>query len=489
MSFLKDSISYSSSRISSNGLGFIRGLLIRIILIPEILGIYNFIQVILSSLSVIDFGASAAASRELPLIRGSKDFKNERITRSTVLWFSFFQSILISMGVFIYAYYNHSYINSDLLKYLIVISLLILSSFNNSYEIFFSAAQKYISLSKILFITSIIEFIFYISGAYFFSINGLLFSVVISSLFKLIISFYFSYQDKINSKIEFSILKLKQLLMFGFPLRLIDYPMQYMLIVDLIWITKFMDIGSLAIYTTAQLFFKQSNQISSAFGTVFETRIIQFYGKNIPWFKISNLIKSYMYIQLLIIVPIIIWIGSIFIPFILRHFLSNYTQASDLIVYLLLTNFFIVINSGLTIPWFIKKKLKSRGISNFFGLLCLVITLYYFWFFLENKTLISVVKSVIFSYLIYFVYMLFNVGKELWSLKEIFKILIIILLSFSWTSLIIIYSYSFTISDLSFINDLFRTITIGFISLISLLPIIGIGLYLSNIKNFLRYLN
>ena len=487
MSFLKDSISFSASTILNQIITLFRGIILRIILIPEILGIYNLIQVIGGFLITLDLGISSAAARDLPILRGQKDIKNELISRSTVLWFSVFQSIIVIIFFLVYIkYFDTSYSS---LTITIVSIILFCSSIITPYEIFLRSAQKYSSLSIIIILLGVVEFIFYLIPSYFFGINGLLFGVVFSLIIKVISITFISIKNKITTKFNFSIRKIKKFLKFGFPLKLVDYPMQYMVIMDLLWVTKFMDLKSLAIYTTANLFFKQSNQLSNTIGVVFETRIIKHYGKHESWEKISELIKSYIFFQLITIVPIIICLCSIAIPFIIRQFLPNYSDANEAIIYLLISNFFIVINSGMTIPWFIKKKILNRGISNLIGLIVIIISLSIFWFLFDKQSLASVAISVTLGYFFYFIYMLIAVGRELWSTKEIIKILFTTLFASIWTSIIIIYANSLMIGDLKFFDDLLRTLFIGLKSIICLSPIIGLGYYLSNFNKFIKKLD
>ena len=85
--------------------------------------------------------------------------------------------------------------------------------------------------------------------------------------------------------------------------------------------------------------------------------------------------------------------------------------------------------------------------------------------------------------------MLIAVGRELWSTKEIIKILFTTLFASIWTSIIIIYANSLMIGDLKFFDDLLRTLFIGLKSIICLSPIIGLGYYLSNFNKFIKKLD
>ena len=490
MSFLKDSISFSISTLSVQIISLFRGIVIRIILVPEILGIYNLIQVVLGFITVFDFGASSAAGRELPILRGKNNTANESLMRSTVLRFTMGQSILVALGTVIYAlFFDNDYFSLGILGFLIALFLLIIGSIINVYDIFLRCSQKYVALSSIIITVGVFEALAFVFGAYLGGINGLLIGVIATALFKLILSVIIGYKNGICVRLDFSFSQIKKLLSYGFPLRVIDYPMQYMVMVDLLWVTKFMDIASLAVYTTAQIFFKQSSQISNSIGSVFETRIIQYFGKYNSWKNIAYLIKKYMYLQLLVFVPILICVCSIFIPLVIRQFLPKYQDANQAIIYLLLANFFIVINSGLTIPWFTNKKLISRGLSNLLGLVVIILILSFFWFGLEIQELSSIAISVTLSYLFYFIYMLIMVGKELWSAKEIVKIFLMIFLAATWTGLVVIIANSYSLIGLNMYNDILRSITIFLISLVAISPVFIFGLYLSNYKQFIKMID
>ena len=490
MSFLKDSVFYSVATTSIQIIGFLRGILMRIILIPEILGIYNLIQVILGFVTVFDTGASAAASRELPILRGRNDLINESLMRASVLWFTIGQSIIVGFGTILYALLNSSqYTSLEIIGFFMVAILLVMSAVTNCYDTFYRSAQKYFSLSKIVFVMGFIEAGAYISGAYFAGIYGLLTGVVVAALVKLLVSVFIGYKNGIAIKMQFSLPMVKKLLAFGFPLRLIDYPMQYMIMADLLWVTKFMDVGSLAIYTTAQLFFKQSNQVCSTFGSVFESRIIQHFGKHNSWEQIAKIIKKYIYLQLLVVVPILIWACVTFIPFIIRQFLPKYVSANGPIIYLMLGNFFIVTNSGLTIPWFIKKKLISRGLANCIGFISTFSLLGVFWFVLKKHDLSAIAISVICGYMSYFIYILIFVGRELWTVKEIIYTMIVVLLAALWTGIIVIVGYSYTIEGQIFSTDLYRTAIIGIFTMVGIFPVILVGYKLSDYKQFIKMLD
>src|SRR4030066_1202031 len=134
MSFLKDAFSYSGINIISQIFSFTRGFIVRHILPPKIMGIWNFVQVILGVIATFDFGSTAAASRELPILRGEKKATEEIQVRSTTFWFSFFLIIVVGLGVIIYAWWNRGdYNNWQITAFYIAVVISICSSFYTNY--------------------------------------------------------------------------------------------------------------------------------------------------------------------------------------------------------------------------------------------------------------------------------------------------------------------------------------------------------------------
>ena len=81
---------------------------VRLLLGPEALGIYNYVQVIVGFIGVIDLGANAAASRALPILHGRGDPKSERLYRGTIIWFNILQSFIIALGVLFYLFLEYA---------------------------------------------------------------------------------------------------------------------------------------------------------------------------------------------------------------------------------------------------------------------------------------------------------------------------------------------------------------------------------------------
>ena len=183
-----------------------------------------------------------------------------------------------------------------------------------------------------------------------------------------------------------------------------------------------------------------------------------------------------MFAQLLVAVPLVTWAGTLGLPLLVRQLIPKYAHANDAIVVLLLGNFFIVINSGLTMPWFIKKQLLARGISNVVGLSGMVLSLVICWFLFQEHSLSAIAYASLAGYVIYFTYMVFAVGRELWGLRRSLEIYLYVLVSALWTGYVLIKGSTYIDRDITLAADLRQTFEIGCYTLIAIIPVVLIGL-------------
>ena len=185
-SFVKNAISYSGTNIVGQFITLIRGFLVRRILPPEIMGFWNLVGVIQGLMGTFDLGCSAGAIRELPIISGKGNWEEETKIRSTTLWFTFFQNIIISLFACGYVTWNfNSYGSWEIIAASVAVLMFIINGFYLSYVTFFSGALAFVPLSKVLLLSSIIEGVLFPASAYYCGLKGLMSIAVISSVFKL----------------------------------------------------------------------------------------------------------------------------------------------------------------------------------------------------------------------------------------------------------------------------------------------------------------
>lgn len=446
------------------------------------MGIWNFAQVVLGVIGTFDLGTISAADRELPILRGKRDTGEEIRVRSTVLWFSFLQFALVGVIAIGYAYWNsREYTSWQMVSFYVAAFLSLSSIISSTYTNFFQNAQYYVPLSRILLIMSFMELLAYSAGTYFWGLYGLFATTVGTAMWKS--GYLMKIGLAMGLKVRIRIYKevLWRLLHFGFPLRIIDYPNAYFKMIDLLWVTRFMDIGALALYSMSRVFFSQLSDITVRVGTVLGTQLMQEFGGGAEWDVMGEKIRRFLLAQLLVGVPFITWAGAMALPFLVRQLTPKYSAANDATIILLIGNFFVVINSGLTNPWFMQKRLLSRGISNIAGLIGMLLSLAVTWYILERRTMTDIAFATTAGYFIYFTYMLLAVGNELWGFREAIVTFLYVILAASWTGYVLFKGNSMLAGGLNFWPDLMQTLKIGSYTLIAVSPVVILGVRKSNL--------
>ena len=482
ISFAKNALAYSGTNVIAQIITLIKGFLVRRILPPEIMGFWNLVAVVQGFIGTFDLGCIAGASRELPIMTGRKDQEEENKIRSTTLWFTFFQNIVIGIFALLYVWWNRAnYVSWEITAVFVAIIIFVILSFQSTYMTFFSAAQAFVPLSKLLLVSSIIEGISFPLCAYVWGLSGIMVMAIITACLTCGLFFLYGrlYNLYLRRRIFWNVLK--RLLSFGFFLRLIDYPNALFSMASILWVTKLMNITDLALFSMARGFFLQVTDISARVGTVYTMRFLEQAGSETPRHLIARQLIQFLLFQLLVIVPVLYWSASIALPFIIRNFIPKYSDANQAISILLTCVFFYVLNSGLTNPWVLEKRLVARGIANIIGLTMMVIALAIPWFILGKRTINDVAYATVAGYFLYFVYMVIAVGKDIWRPVECIEIILSVTIAAGWTSLLLHLGHSSIQGHAGFGEDLRATLFMGGWTFFGLLPVTLYGLKRSQI--------
>lgn len=471
-SFVKNTLAYSGTNVISQFITMVRGFVVRKILPPEIMGFWNFVAVVQGFIAAYDLGSGAGATRELPLAHGRGDAPEETRIRSTTLWFTLLQNIVVSAVACGYIYWNQSnYAQEETKAAYVAIIIFLVMSFQTCYTAFYSGAQKFVPFSVLLLIGAIIEGVSFPLCAYKWGLDGIMAMAVISTCVKVVL--FVIVGQATGIRIQFRLLKnvLKRLLSFGFFLRVVDFPGAYFTLANILWVTKFMSIEALAIFSLSRGFSLQVADVSTRIGTVYTMRFLGQAGSGTPRHVIAGQMKQFLLFQLLVTVPAISWAAAVVVPFIVRNFIPDYAGANEPFIVLLTCGFFFVLNSGLTNPWVLEKKLKARGFANVVGLTTMVAALAVPWFAFGRNTILDVAYSSVAGYFIYFVYMVMAVGKDYWKLRERIEIILSVSLAAGWTYFILRSGYATTAGDVGLTASIRSTLVMACWSLAAILPI------------------
>lgn len=487
-SFIKNTLAYSGSNVIGQFIILARGFVVRRMLPPEVMGFWNFVAVIQGFIGTFDFGCIAGASRELPIMKGRGDKVEEDKIRSTTLWFTLLQNIVVGIFASLYIYWNRTnYVPWEVIAAYVGIILFVIMSFQIAYITFYTGAQVFVPLSKLLLIGTIIEGVSYPLCAYLWGIGGIMAMAIISSCLKS--GMFIFLGQKQNLRVRFGIFKntLKRLLSFGFFLRLIDYPNNLFGMASILWVTKFMSIDALALFSLARGFFLQVSDISCKLTMIYNMRFLEQSGSGVSLHVMAKQMKQFLLFQLLVSVPLLCLAAGVVLPFIIRNFIPKYSGANQAILILLVCNYFYVLNCGLTNPWVMEKRLIARGIANVVGLSVMIISLVVIWFIFGKQTINDVAYATLIGHFLYFVYMVIAVGKDLWRLHECAEIILSVTIAAGWTLFILHIGYASVAEYTGFSKILKATLFMGGWTLLAILPVPLYGLKRSQIlKGWLR---
>ncbi|MDP3181675.1 MAG: hypothetical protein Q8M54_02515 [Desulfobaccales bacterium] len=438
-------------------------------------------------IATFDLGCIAGANRELPIMRGKQDRQEEARIRSTTLWFTLLQNIAVSLFASLYIWWHRAnYVTWEIIAATVAIITFIIATFQSVYSTFFSGAQAFVPLSKVILIGSLLEGLLFPLGAYIWGLGGLMAMSIVSTVIRAWLFFFSSQALQIS--IHFKVFKdvLRRLLSFGFFLRLVDYPNALFSLASILWVTKFMTKQDLALFSMAAAFFLQVTDLTTRVGVVYSMRFLEQGGSDTPRQAMALQLKQYLFMQLLVAVPLLSWAAGVWLPFVVRTFLPKYTAAIPSIIVLLMCNYFYVLNSGLTNPWVLEKRLIARGIANLAGLLMMGSSLAVFWFLLGRRTITDLAYATLIGNSLYFIYMVIAVGKDLWRLSECLEIILAVTCAAGWTLLVLQTGYASVSPPAGWLTNLKYTLFMGGWTLAAILLVPAYGLKRSQLLTRLR---
>lgn len=432
---LKNIIAYSGVNLISQVLLFGQNFIVRGLLAPAVLGIWNYVGVIQGFLGTFDLGITAAASRELPMIRGTGDVEAETGSRSSAFWSRVAQGILLSAGTLIYLALFRNSIQHPV-AFLVAALLVVISAINEALNIFHQGAQKYISLSRVLLLTGIAQALAISLGTYLAGLTGLMICAVLVQMLLAVMLFKSCLESGLHILPRWQWQIFKRQVGFGLPFRLVDYPQSVFTMLDLLFITWFMNVGALAIYTTARFMFNSAVEMQARMSNVIITRLYEIGVTQNGRRQMATEIRDFLLLEYLLLLPTVICLALYLGSFLISQFIPKYAESVPLLGIILGATYFVPQTTLVRNFWILDKRLFSLGISNLVGLLGMAAMLYAM-VTLRGQTLASVALSMVGGSMIYYAYIMFSVGREVWGWESVLGLSLAAIVAFAYTFLIV----------------------------------------------------
>ena len=321
--FFKDVIFYSGSNFFSNILNFITAVVIRKILQPAFMGLYNEIMLIFDYAQHSHLGIINSLDKELPYLYGKKDNKGAEETRNIGFTVCLAVATSIVMALLIASMFLKFSEDKLLINGIRVVTLLILLRLGNSlYIVLNRSRHNFLVITKYTILIAILDICFKITLIIKFGLYGLLWASVLTALLGLIY-FYKASREKFRLVFRFPLSKIAHLLKIGFPIFVTGFTFMTLRNIDRIMIIRFLGRESLGYYTIGLMVSVYMVQLPNLVYAVIFPRFYEAYGEkqNILGIK-DHFIKPTIVFAYLF--PILIGLVIIILPLLVYYILPSY---------------------------------------------------------------------------------------------------------------------------------------------------------------------
>lgn len=411
---LKNILAYSGVNLFSQVLVFGQNFVVRGLLPPPVMGIWNYVGVVQGFLGTFDLGINAAALRELPLLRGQGRLEEEARARATAFWSSLGQGLVfmtLILGYLALGWQGPGYRVALLVAALLVVT----GSLKDCLMTFLQGAQQYLPLSRVQFLTVILQAVAVCLGAYFGGILGLMLGVVLVQISLAAMLLLACLSQGLGVSYPWNRQIFKRQAGFGVPFRLVDYPLSLLIMLDVLCVTKFLSVNALALYATGRMFALAVNEFLSRIGMPIITRINERGVTAAGRVQVAEELRLYLLLEYLVLLPVLICLAYFASSFLIARFIPQYFPGVAVAQILLISLFFVPQTTLVRNFWILDKRLISLAISNVIGLLAGLGALALAgWTF--GLSLVTVAWAMVGGLIVYYGYIIFSAGRETWGL-------------------------------------------------------------------------
>lgn len=321
--FFRDAVFYSTSNIFANILNFITGVMVRHILRPAAMGLFNEILLVFDYARYSHFGIIDSLDRELPYLYGSKNYDKVKLLRNIGFSFCIIISVFISIVLFIASivlrFKGDVIFASGLYVVMCMVALQLLNSF---YTVLNRAKHNF----SVISINTILVAIFDIGIKIFLTIKFGLFGLLWASVLSFgmgLVYFYRASRQEVRFILYFPYQEIIRLLKIGFPIFIMGFIYLTLRNVDRIMIIRLLDRESLGFYTIALMASVYAVQVPNLIYAVIFPRFYQAYGEKQSIHKIKELfinptlVFAYFF-------PILIGFAILALPLLINYMLPAY---------------------------------------------------------------------------------------------------------------------------------------------------------------------
>lgn len=333
---------YTFASLIVQAITVVVSILSRLFLGPFQMGIWAFIQVLLTYSDYVSLGTNNAIAREIPFYLGAKNYKKARELKDIVFSFCLCMSFFVGLGFIVFAFIRKDFLPQELFYGLLLTAVLVmLQRVNNLFIEILRSFRKFSLLSQQMILSALVNSVLVIILAYQFKIYGFVIAMCLSLAFNVV---YLSLKGKLRFQFRINWKELRHLISYGTPLMLIGVMNSVLLTFDRLVITRFLGFDALGLYTIAIMACTYVYSIPNAMGIVIMPNIQERYGAAQDEHVLLGYAAKWarIYRDLM---PVLIGLAWILTPFLIRMVLPKFEGGIGAMKYLVLSVYFISIYS------------------------------------------------------------------------------------------------------------------------------------------------
>ncbi len=412
---IRSLVSYGAAGLLVQGFNALRQLLLRLILVPAQLGVWNYSLMCSEVANTFELGLQAAAFRELPMRLGRGEGEALLAARATYFWSSLVWGLVLALGPLGFWLLFPSDQTPLRGAGLGAASCLVfLNTLVIAYSTIYQTGQAYRPLAVVQGVIAASSIVFMVGGAWLGGAPGLLTGGVAGFAFGVAVFAWRSRRDGLAPAALWRRPLLKGLLKVGLPLRLVDYPQNLMLLLDVIFVTRFLGVEALAIYVTAKTILVQLTELMGRGGIVVLTRFFAQAAEPAQRARAGHEIRMYLVLQHLMLFPLILPALYLTVGWLVRSIMPQYAPAVPVLMLVQMVIFFVPQTSLARNVWVLDKRMAALGLSNVLGLACVAAGLGLVRLS-GSQDLRAVALAVLLGYAAYNFYVMIAAGRGLWG--------------------------------------------------------------------------
>ncbi len=343
------------------------GILLRHILLPSVMGLFDFVAVVVGFATNFDPGISAAAGIRLPQLEGKGDTDAVVKLRSTALWAEFIQGLVMALGIVVFVLVG-GMSGPMSTSALVAAVIVVLYCLQDSLATIHQGHQSYVALSGALAGSSILGAILLPGGAWLGGIHGLLVAAIAYWVSQVALLYWTAGRSGIEIGRRLRRSEVRSLLALGLPLRVVDLPQVLVGSLDLLFVTSLLGIKDLAIYSFARIVFLQVTMVPGPLGNVFIMRAFRQVGADVPRAEVAHDARRFLTFEYLVVLPVVICLAVQGLNLLTATILPAYAPSRGVLNILAFSAFFVPQTTIIRNFWMLDRRFLKLGISNLVAL-------------------------------------------------------------------------------------------------------------------------